>query len=133
MRKNILTFLFLIAFTGSVVADTVTGIFQTERNDTGAFLEVKFAPCENDQNLSCAKILKAYKSKNEINESYEHLGKIIVAGMEDAGEGKFKGGTIWDPSEDKTYNSKMTIKGKDISVEGCILFFCKAQLWKRVK
>ena len=53
--------------------------------------------------------------------------------MEDAGEGKFKGGTIWDPSEDKTYNSKMTIKGKDISVEGCILFFCKAQLWERVK
>ena len=96
-------------------------------------MEVEFAPCESDKNLSCATILKAYRSKNDVNKSYEHLGKIIVANMEDIGGGKYKGGTIWDPSEDKTYNSKMTIKGQDISVEGCILFFCRAQLWKRSK
>ena len=108
--RSILISLFLLAFSVSASAGTVSGIFRTEVNDSGAFLEVEFAPCESDENLSCATILKAYKSKNDINKSYEHLGKIIVAGMEDVGGGKFKSGTIWDPSEDKTYNSKMSIK-----------------------
>ncbi len=133
MGKNILTFAFLFAFTFSAAAETAKGVFRTEANDSGAFLEVKFGSCKKDDQLSCATILKAYKSENDINESYEHLGKLIVEDMENIGNGKFKGGTIWDPSEDKTYASKMNFSGKDMNVEGCILFFCRAQLWKRVE
>ena len=123
----------LIFMVTNAAAGTVSGVYKTESNDDGAFLEVQFGPCETNQTLSCATILKAYRSENEINSDYEHLGKIIVADMEDDGAGKFSGGTIWDPSEDKTYNSKMTIKNDDLSVEGCILFFCKGQLWEKIK
>ncbi len=39
---------------------------------------------ETKKTILCATILKAYRSENEINSDYEHLGKIIVADMEDA-------------------------------------------------
>ena len=133
MMKQILISISLIFMVTNAAAGTVSGVYKTESNDDGAFLEVQFGPCETNQTLSCATILKAYRSENEINSDYEHLGKIIVADMEDDGAGKFSGGTIWDPSEDKTYNSKMTLKNDDLSVEGCILFFCKGQLWEKIK
>ena len=133
MMKQLLISISLIFMVTNAAAGTVSGVYKTESNDDGAFLEVQFGPCETNQTLSCATILKAYRSENEINSAYEHLGKIIVADMEDDGAGKFSGGTIWDPSEDKTYNSKMTIKNDDLSVEGCILFFCKGQLWEKIK
>jgi uncharacterized protein (DUF2147 family) len=41
--------------------------------------------------------------------------------------------TIWDPEKDKTYKSKMSVKGDDLDVEGCISFVCIGEDWKRVK
>jgi uncharacterized protein (DUF2147 family) len=40
------------------------------------------------------------------------------------------GGTIWGPEHDKTYKSKMTLKGDDLDVEGCISIVCSGQDWK---
>jgi uncharacterized protein (DUF2147 family) len=45
----------------------------------------------------------------------------------------FSGGTIWDPEHDKTYKSKMTLKGDDLDVEGCVSIVCSGQDWKRFK
>ena len=133
MKLSIITTFITFLFFHAVQADVVTGIYKTEATETGAFLEVKFGPCEKDPSLSCGIILNAYESEADVNKEYDHLGKIIVENMEAQGSGKFTGGTIWDPSEDKVYNSKMTSINRDLSVEGCILFFCRAQLWKRVK
>ncbi len=133
MKLSIITTFITFLFFNAVQADVVTGIYKTEATETGAFLEVKFGPCDKNPSLSCGIILNAYKSEADVNKEYDHLGKIIVENMEAQGSGKFTGGTIWDPSEDKVYNSKMTSVDRDLSVEGCILFFCRAQLWKRVK
>lgn len=41
-------------------------------------------------------------------------------------------GRIYSPEEGKTYRSVMQRAGPDtIKVKGCILFFCKTQVWKR--
>ena len=133
MKLSIVTIFITFLFFAAVHAEVVTGIYKTEPTETGAFLEVEFGPCNKDPTLSCGIILNAYESETNINEEYDHLGKIIVENMKAQGSGKFMGGTIWDPSQDKVYNSKMTSIDKDLSVEGCILFFCRAQLWKRVK
>ena len=74
----------------------------------------------------------------EENEDYEHLGELMVWNMKAGTEGRYKGGKIWDPSENnedgsrKIYNSKMELKGNTLEVQGCILFFCKGQDWERV-
>ena len=132
MKLSILTTFATLLFCVAVQAEVVTGIYKTEATEDGAFLQVEFGPCDKDPSLSCGIILKAYESESKINSNYSHLGKIIVENMKTEGSGKFSGGTIWDPSEDKIYKSKMTSVGTDLSVEGCILFFCRAQLWKRV-
>ena len=133
MKLSIVTILISFLFFNAVQAEVVNGIYKTQATDTGAFLEVEFGPCDKDPSLSCGIILNAYESNTDVNKEYDHLGKIIVENMKSQGSGKFTGGTIWDPSEDKVYNSKMTTIDADLSVEGCILFFCRAQLWKRVK
>jgi uncharacterized protein (DUF2147 family) len=48
-------------------------------------------------------------------------------------ENSYAGGTIWDPEKDKTYKSKMSVKGDDLDVDGCISFVCIGEDWQRVK
>ena len=133
MKLSVFTLIFTLLSFIEAQADIVTGVYKTEATDTGAFLEVQFGPCDEDPSLSCGIILKAYESEGIVNKKYEHLGKIIVSNMKSEGSGNFTNGTIWDPSQDKIYNSKMTTLESNLSVEGCILFFCRAQLWKRIK
>ena len=43
-------------------------------------------------------------------------------------------GKIYSPEEGKTYKSVLTRDGADaLKVKGCVLFFCKTQVWTRVK
>jgi uncharacterized protein (DUF2147 family) len=62
----------------------------------------------------------------------------MVWNMKAGTEGRYKGGKIWDPSENNEdgskniYNSKMELKGDILEVQGCILFFCKGQDWQKV-
>ena len=49
------------------------------------------------------------------------------------GNNSYAGGKIWDPEIDKTYKSKMSIKGDDLDVEGCVSVVCIGEDWKRVE
>jgi len=43
-------------------------------------------------------------------------------------------GKIYSPEEGKTYKSVLTRESADkLKVKGCVLFFCKTQIWSRVK
>ena len=60
------------------------------------------------------------------------VGLPLLQGFKPADAGHWDGGTIYDPEGGKTYKSKMTEQGADsLAVEGCILFFCQAQTWRR--
>ena len=120
-------------------AEVVSGIFKTNPSEeTGGYLHIEFGPCADNKDLSCGVINKAIQKDGSSNKGYEHLGKLMVWNMKSAGSGKFKGGMIWDPSENnddgskKIYNSKMSLSGEILRVDGCILFFCKGQDWVKV-
>ena len=121
----------LLSLTVQAASDAA-GIWKTESNDEGAYLEVTMGPCETDANKTCGMISKAYNGKG-LNPEYEHLGKLMVKDMEADGDNKFSGGTIWDPSADKVYKSKMQADGDQLVVDGCIAFFCSGQNWTRVE
>ena len=91
-----------------------------------------WAACDKDSSKTCGTISKAY-GKHGVDAGYANLGKTMVSGMSSDDGKSFSGGTIWDPEKDKTYKSKMTLKGDDLDLEGCISFFCSGQDWKRVK
>ena len=128
MKKLTLAAVFALAATASH-AGGITGTFQTQANDDGHIGMVQFYDCGGKY---CGKLIKSFdKTGKEI--SSPNAGKNIVAGMNDDGNGKFSGGTIWDPGADKTYKSKMSLDGKTLSVSGCVTVFCKTQTWTRVK
>ncbi len=120
-------------------ADVLTGVFATNPSEeTGGYLHIEFGPCPENKDMTCGKIKSAIKKDGTKNSDYEHLGKLLVWSMKDAGAGKYKSGKIWDPSDNnddgskKIYNSKMAINGDVLRVDGCILFFCKGQDWNKV-
>ena len=121
----------------SVFAGSLSGMFRTETNDEGGYLHVEMVPCESDAKKACGLINKAFN----VNEGpdpildYEHLGKLIVWDMKDQGDGSWSKGKIWAPDDDKTYKSKMEINasGDVLTVEGCVLFICRGQDWKRLE
>lgn len=113
-------------------AEGVEGKWRTESNDAGGYLEVTISPCESDKAKTCGTITKAFKSTGS-DEDYKNLGKPIVMDMKTKDGIAFSGGKVWDPEKDKIYKSKMTLKGDDLDVEGCISFICIGEDWKRVE
>ena len=114
------------------IAGGADGVWKTQRSDAGAYLEVTIGPCASDPAKTCGKISKAF-TKQGVDPKYENLGKLMVKDMKSDDGMSYSGGTIWDPEDNKTYSSKMHLKGEDLDVEGCVTIFCSGQHWKRVK
>ncbi|MEO1551707.1 MAG: DUF2147 domain-containing protein [Pseudomonadota bacterium] len=114
-------------------ADGVTGIWKTEPGDTGGYLHVRLGPCSNDGALTCGVIDKAFDGDGAAIANYANLGKPIVWNMQNPSAGQYRKGKIWAPDRDKTYNSKMDLSGATLTVQGCVLAFCRGQTWTKVQ
>ena len=131
MRR--LIFGMIIAATSSMaVADGLNGIWKTAADDDGAYLEVTLGPCDSDSSKTCGTISKAF-TKEGPDPKYADLGKPIVMDMKSHDGKNYSGGTVWDPEKNKTYKSKLHLKGDVLDVEGCISFICIGQDWTRIK
>jgi len=107
----------------------VLGLWQTASTDKG-YLHVSIEECDS---ALCGVIVAAYNLQDEADPNYEHIGKNMVWDMKSKGSSSWSKGKIWDPSKDKTYKSKMSLKDDTLSVSGCIVFVCRGQDWSRVK
>ena len=131
--RNIIFFLGLLiaGIPTTTAAASANGVWSTEKDDKGAYLEVTVAPCESKPTLTCGVISKAFIKSGE-DPDYSNLGKLIIKDMKDHGDSTYSKGTIWDPVKDKVYKSKMEVKGDELDVDGCISLFCEGQHWQRV-
>jgi uncharacterized protein (DUF2147 family) len=60
-------------------------------------------------------------------------GIRILSGFSQAGD-RWKGGTIYNPTNGKTYTSELTFAASgQLKVSGCVMIFCQTQLWRRAK
>ena len=58
------------------------------------------------------------------------LGLLMLEGFEKR-KNDWRGGTIYDPSEDKTYASRLKrLDDGNLQVKGCIGPFCQTQVWE---
>jgi len=129
MRKFILAAA-LAAAPAIATAGGADGLWKTAVSDSGGYLLVTVADCASDAAKTCGTITKAFSKSGE-DPGYAHLGKPIVWDMESDDGASFSGGNIWDPEKDKTYSSKMTLKGDVLDVKGCIAIICSGQSWTR--
>ena len=74
------------------------------------------------------------KNKNVALRTRPLLGLQLMSGFTKTGDGKWTKGRIYNPEDGQTYRSKLEVKDQDtLSVSGCVLFFCKDQIWTRVE
>ncbi len=128
MRTGILATI-LVVCGGAALADPAVGLWKTQPDDNGNFGHVELYSC--DANI-CGVIRKAFDSAGAERPS-DNIGKRMIWDMAAQGGGAYKGGKIWAPDRDKTYNSKMALSGNSLEVSGCVLGICRAQTWSRVQ
>lgn len=60
-------------------------------------------------------------------------GMVILWGLKPDAPGKWKGGTVLDPENGKTYKSKIELleSARKLGMSGCIAFICRQQVWIR--
>ena len=114
---------------GSAAAEPVAGVWQTEPGDTGSYAHVTIAPCGANV---CGTLGKAFAAGGAAVEN-PNEGRQMVWDMKARGDGTYRGGKIWAPDRDKTYNARMELAGDKLTVEGCVLGICRGQTWTRVK
>jgi uncharacterized protein (DUF2147 family) len=122
--KGILVAIALAAPAGAASAQSAEGLWRTEPGKTGAWLEVRIAPCGG---ALCGTVAAQHGAKTNL------VGRQLIAGMRPDGDGRWSGGTIWAPDDDKTYRSRMTLAGNALKVEGCVLVICRGQTWTRLE
>ena len=110
-------------------ADPVDGIWQTQPDD-GSYAHVEMGPCSGGK--VCGWIRRTFDDTGEYEG--ENIGKVMVINMENQGDGSYKG-SVWRPSNDKTYIGKMELTGDTLDLAGCVLggLFCASQTWSRVQ
>ncbi|MGZ5247937.1 MAG: DUF2147 domain-containing protein [Flavitalea sp.] len=72
------------------------------------------------------------KNRNEKMQKHPIVGLMILKGFEKDGN-TYDDGTIYDPENGKTYDCKITYKGKTLSIRGYvgISIFGRTTVWER--
>ena len=113
---------------GPALADPVLGTWRTQPDDNGNFGLVDIAVCGT---AICGTLGDSFDSAGQKLDS-PNRGRQIVWDMTARGEGVYRGGKIWAPDRDQTYNSRMTLEGDALRVEGCVFGICRGQTWTRL-
>jgi uncharacterized protein (DUF2147 family) len=127
MFGRLIAALVLSVLPGVLAAQSPEGLWRTQPGDTGAYLHVRVAPCAGGAGTLCGQIVEAFQAVRG-----DLPGRTIIANMAPDGPGRWSGGTIWAPDDDRTYRSKMSLQGAALTVEGCVAIICRGQTWTRV-
>ena len=114
---------------GAAQADPVHGTWQTVKDDNGNYGHIDVKDCGS---TICGTLVKSFDNSGAEFKS-ENQGRKIIWNMKSNGGGAYSGGKVYSPDRDKTYSSKMTLKGNNLNIKGCVLVICRdGGTWKRV-
>lgn len=119
----LLTFSTTAAFAGDP-----SGVWASEKNDEGKWIDVTIAPCGSQM---CGTITKVHGGGDTSVE-----GKQMIRGMNPYNNDRWDDGEIWAPDDKEWYDAKMELKSPNqLAVAGCVAFglICREQTWTRVQ
>ena len=128
MKSLTLSLAALVFSAGAAMADPLEGLWRTTQDDNGNFGDIQVAPC--GANL-CGTLVQSYDSGGAPFTS-DNQGRQIIFDTVNNGGGNYSG-QVYSPDRDRTYNSRLTLSGSTLSVEGCVLGICRnGGTWQRV-
>ncbi len=133
----------LIPFAAGAATEPVFGTWLSEKRR----VMVEIGPCGDAPDAACGRIVwmaktedangKPFTDQRNQDESLRDrpiMGLPILTGFQKDGEDSWTNGRIYNPEDGKTYNSSLTLKDANtLLVEGCVLFFCREQVWARAR
>ena len=73
--RSLIVGMAIVTASTAALAGGADGVWRTEADDQGAYLEVTIAPCESDSSKTCGKISNAF-TKQGADPKYANLGKL---------------------------------------------------------
>lgn len=64
-------------------------------------------------------------------EGQKFVGRTVIQGLKADGGGKYSGGKITDPENDKTYRLTANLNGNTLKLKGHLGPFSRSQMWKK--
>jgi len=118
----------LLSFTATAAfAGDPSGVWASEKNDEGKWIDVTIAPCGGQM---CGTITKVHGGDPSI------VGTVMIKGMNAYNDDRWDDGEIYAPDDKEWYDAKMKlVSNSNLEVSGCVAFglICRAQSWTRIK
>jgi uncharacterized protein (DUF2147 family) len=91
---------------------------------------VRIEPCGD---AVCGRIVWAWdETPSDIADKSPLVGRRVIDGMRADGSGRWHGGRMYNPEDGRDYKGHLHLQSPTrLSVEGCVLFICKQQIWRR--
>jgi uncharacterized protein (DUF2147 family) len=121
----------LMSIPTAVPATPSQGVFG-EWWTPGFNARVRVEPCGDKL---CGTIVWTWdESPKDIADPRPLVGLPIIADMRPDGATRWNAGRIYNPEDGRHYAGSLTLRSaNNLLVEGCVLFICKAQVWRRVE
>ena len=127
MVKSFLIAAGLVTITTLAHAGDPTGVWQSEKDKDGDWIDLLIQPCGEK---FCGTVAEVYGGNPKT------VGIQILDGLTKVSENRWSEGRIFAVDEDKWYDSKMELISSDqLKISGCIGYglLCESQTLKRVK
>lgn len=118
---------FMVLGAAPAFAGDPSGVWASEKNDEGKWINVTIAPCGPQV---CGTITKVHGGDTSVE------GKQMIKGMNKYGDNRWDDGEIWAPDDKEWYDAKMELTSDtQLSVSGCVAFglICRSQTWTKVQ
>ena len=127
----------------ALAAEIIEGEWVTQ----GYSAKVQIARCAEAPEKLCGKIDwlweaidengKARVDRNNPNSARRSdpvVGLSILRNFLGGEKSRWSDGTIYDPESGRTYKSSLTLRdATTLEVNGCVLFVCKTQIWRKAE
>jgi len=122
--------LLLAAVTTSAVADPGRDLLG-EWWTPGFQARVRIEPCGND--AVCGRIVWLWDDKPQgIADKSPLIGKTVIEQMRLTQPERWTGGRLYNPEDGRDYKGSLQLRSPStLVVDGCVLFLCQTQLWRR--
>ena len=110
----------------SAAATTVAGDWWTP----GFNARVRIVPCGD---ALCGHIVWLWdETPKDIVDKNPLVGRKVIDGMVLESIARWSGGRLYNPEDGRDYKGSITLAAANrLVVDGCVLFICKSQVWRR--